>query len=52
MPVPVKQRNLKERLEEEPGLFLEMRKHELERHDLLYVQSPEANFDSSFGIIF
>ncbi|XP_076957759.1 uncharacterized protein LOC143633323 [Bidens hawaiensis] len=45
MPVPVKQRNL----EEEPGLFLEMRKHELERHDLLYVQSPEANFDSSFG---
>ncbi|KAJ0470903.1 hypothetical protein HanIR_Chr14g0723831 [Helianthus annuus] len=54
MPVPVKQRqqsyrNLAAReKEEEPGLFLEMRKREKELHDLL-VQSPEGEFDSSLG---
>ncbi|KAK9061044.1 hypothetical protein SSX86_018224 [Deinandra increscens subsp. villosa] len=56
MPAPVKQRqqqttgsfrNSREK-EEEPGLFLEMKKREKERHDLL-LQTAESEFDSSLG---
>ncbi|KAI7737347.1 hypothetical protein M8C21_028810 [Ambrosia artemisiifolia] len=53
MPAPVKQRqqsyrNLESReKEEEPGLFLEMKKREKELHDLLLFQNPEPEFDSS-----
>ncbi|KAI3793210.1 hypothetical protein L1987_35825 [Smallanthus sonchifolius] len=58
MPGPVKQRQpqmmgsfrnsaLREK-EDEPGLFLEMKKREKERHDLL-LQNTEAELDSSLG---
>lgn len=61
MPVAVKQRErhaptsvrclgIREK-EEEPGLFVEMKQREKERHDLL-VQGAEAEFDSSLGMFF